>query len=50
MKRIRDSVAHVHLDETYTEEGRDPADSLFSQLLALDLEGSYREVNELLNP
>lgn len=50
LKRIRDSVAHVHLDETYTGYGKDPADSLFSQLLALEFEGSYREVNDLLNP
>ena len=37
LKDLRDSIGHIHLDETFTKPGDDPAEGLFSRLIAADL-------------
>jgi hypothetical protein len=37
LRDLRNSIEHIHLDETYTRPGDDPAEGLYSRLMAADL-------------
>ncbi len=47
LKDLRDAVAHVHRDETFMEPGANPETSVFSRLLAGDLQGCANAIDAL---
>ena len=48
LKDLRDSIGHIHLEESFTRLGEDPRLSIFSRLLSHDLMALFNAVQDAM--
>lgn len=49
LKSLRDDLGHVHLEQTYSGANEDPSESVWSRLLAVDLEELMAAVEKAIS-